>query len=103
LVAARTRAFRKQNHERTGLQRSFDFIGRAPRVGAFVSINKDRSRQTREKAQYRPSPDVTFGNEYRGRNGAECNDVEIAQVIGHEQTMFGDKSANVYLKVEDVE
>ncbi len=52
------------------------------------AINIDCARQGRYPADAGPGFDFSFGHEHTSRDGAENQNVKVAQVVGDDQTSF---------------
>jgi hypothetical protein len=56
----------------------------------FVSVNENGSSDARKPAEYWPMPDLALRDKLAGGKGGEDEDIEIAQVIAHQQTIERD-------------
>lgn len=86
LATPRTGALRKQNDRNAAVERLLKLRLNAVRRAFSSAVDVDRSRQRCDPADDRPEFHLALGHKYGRRCGAEYQDIEIAEVVGNQQS-----------------
>ncbi len=77
--------FREKHHRHAILQGIAHADIRARGVGAVMALHEDRACPSCVAPEDRPVRNFGFGDEYAGQGSAINQDVEIAEVIAHDE------------------
>ena len=77
-LAIGTGALWKQNNQRSTVQGRSQFFGQFPNLEPPFPIREQRTSQTSKPAENRPMPHVALGDENRGGQTTQCQDIQVA-------------------------
>src|SRR5687767_13553425 len=75
----------EENHPVSPCDGLVDKVEHPHRIAAYLTIQPHGSEELGERSQHRPSPHLALGDEHSVEAGVEQNDVDVAEVIGHQE------------------
>lgn len=100
--SVRAGAFRENNNPLFGFEERRDFPADPCKVGTMCAAQVERARPTAKYSNNRPVPNFAFADKNSRRNGGNYDDVEIAEMVGCNETPFGNPARETNAEAEDL-